>query len=80
MKGRDHIKSDERVLGDSDFIDSVLSQAGEHYDRRYELKRRDDNLNLITEKVAEIYNMDSDEIRSKGKQKIKVRAWSLLCF
>jgi len=27
LRGQDHIKSDERILGDSDFLDSVLGQA-----------------------------------------------------
>ena len=31
LKGQEHIKSDERILGDSDFVDSVLAGAEEHY-------------------------------------------------
>ena len=38
-KGRDHVMSDERILGDTDFVDSVLSQAREEYERRYEVER-----------------------------------------
>jgi len=34
-----HIMSDERILGDSDFVDSVISQSQEHYERRHRLKR-----------------------------------------
>src|SRR4030042_2028734 len=39
LKGQDHIKSDERILGDSDFVDSVLAQAEEHYMRHCGLRR-----------------------------------------
>lgn len=80
LKGQDHIKSDERILGESDFVDPVLSQAGEKYDRQYELIRRGYDLNRIAGRVAEIYEMDRDEIYSKGKQQKKVKARSLLCF
>ena len=37
-KGRDHVISDERILGDTDFVDLVLSQAREEYERRYEVE------------------------------------------
>ena len=49
-------------------MDSVLSQTGEKYDRQYELIRRGYDLNRIAGRVAEIYEMDRDEIYSKGKQ------------
>jgi putative transposase len=80
LKGRDHVMSDERILGESDFVDAVLSQAGEEYDRRYELIRQGYDLDRITKRVAEIYDMDPDTVTSKGKQKSKVAARSLLCF
>ncbi len=33
-----HIKGDERILGDSDFVEKVLRQASEQMERRYRLK------------------------------------------
>ncbi len=32
------IKSDERILGESDFVDDILSQTSEKFERHYELK------------------------------------------
>ncbi len=72
--------SDERILGDSEFVESVLSQAAEKYDRHYELRRRGYDLNRIAERAAEIYGMEPGEILSKGKQQRKVQARSLFCF
>lgn len=79
-KGRDHVMSDERILGDTDFVDSVLSQAREEYERRYELKRRGYDLERIARRVAEICGMEENEVFSKGRQKNKVKAKSLLCY
>jgi len=79
-QGQDHVMSDERVLGDSKFVESVLSQAEERYERHYELKRLGYDLNSLAERVAEIYGMDPSEILSKGKQQRKVQARSLFCF
>ncbi|MCK4487789.1 MAG: hypothetical protein KAU38_13655 [Desulfobacterales bacterium] len=67
-------------MGESEFVHSVLSQANERYERRYELKRRGYDLDRIAERVAEIYGMQTFEIFSKGRQQRKVNARSLLCF
>jgi len=78
--GKDHVMSDERILGDSDFVDSVLSQAKEGYERQYELKRRGYDLEVIAKKVAQICGVKEEEVFSKGRQKDKVRVRSLLCY
>jgi len=78
--GQDHVMSDERILGDSEFVDSVLSRSEEKYERHYELKRQGYDLDRIAERVAEIYGMETHEIMSKGKQPRKVKARSLFCF
>jgi putative transposase len=79
-KGLDHIMSDERILGESDFVSSVLSEANEGYERRYELTRRGYDLARIAERVAEIYGMETHEVFSKGRQPGKVKARSLLAY
>ncbi len=58
--------SDERILGDSEFVESVLSRAAEKYDRHYELRRRGYDLNRIAGRIAEIYGMEPGEMLSKG--------------
>ena len=80
LKGRDHVMSDERILGDSDFVDSIITQSEEQFERGHALKRQGFDLNRIAERVAEVLNMDQDEVFSKGRQNRKVRARSLLCF
>jgi chromosomal replication initiation ATPase DnaA len=72
--------SDERILGDSKFVEMVLSQSDEKYERYYELKRRGYDLDQIAKRVAEIYSMEPREIFRKGKQQQKVKARSLFCF
>jgi REP element-mobilizing transposase RayT len=75
-----HIMSDERILGDSDFVDSIISQSEEHYERTHRLKRQGYDLDRIAERVAEVLGMEPNEVFSKGRQDRKVRARSLLCF
>ncbi|MBW1743624.1 MAG: transposase, partial [Deltaproteobacteria bacterium] len=79
-QGQDHVMSDERILGDSKFVESLLLQAAEKYERRYELKRHGYDLDRIAERVGEIYGMEPREILSRGKQQRKVKARSLCCY
>jgi REP element-mobilizing transposase RayT len=79
-KANIHYKSDERILGDSDFVDSVLKKANESLDRRSELHRKGYSLNNVADKVAKIFSIDTKELFKPGKQPVKVKARSLLCF
>lgn len=79
-QGRGQVMSDERILGDSDFVEQLLSQADEAYERRYRLKRLGYDADRIAASVGEIYQMDPRDFLSKGKQKRKVEARSLFCF
>ena len=72
--------SDERILGDSQFVGSVLLQASEKYHRRYELKRLGYDLDRIAERVAAIYGIKPREILCRGKQQRRVKARRLCCF
>jgi putative transposase len=80
LKSGVHIMSDERILGDSDFVDSIIRQSGEHYERRHRLRRQGHDLDRIAKRVAEVLGMEPDEVYSKGRQDRKVKARSLLCF
>ena len=80
LEGGFHVKSDERILGESSFVSDILSEANEKYERKYELKRRGYDLNSVVMKVSEIFKIDAEEILSKGKQQKKVKARSLFCY
>ena len=80
LKGQEHIKSDERILGESDFVDDILSQADEKFEHKYELKRLGYDLDQVAARVAEIYGIERENIFLKGKQQKRVKAGSLLCF
>ena len=80
LRGQDHIKSDERILGDSDFVDLVLAQAEEAYTRQCALRRRGYDLEKIAERVAGIYGIKVGEVLARGRQPQRVSARSLFCF
>jgi len=43
-----HLKSDERVFGDSDFVEKVLNAADESLERKYQLNLQGYNIDELT--------------------------------
>ena len=75
-----HLKSDERILGDSDFVENVLNAAEEQLERKYELRSKGYDLQNLSLRVSEILSIKPGEILKPGKQPERVKARSLLCF
>ena len=73
-------KGDERILGDSDFVTSILAEANENLDRYYELKSQGYTIERVEKRVMEIFGVQKEVIYSKGRRKIQVAARSLLCY
>lgn len=75
-----HLKSDERILGDSDFVEEVLKKAQEQLDRRYQLKADGFNIDQVAERVAALLGMKCEHLWRRGKHPQTVKARSLLCY
>ena len=57
-----------------------MKEAQEKFERRYELAAQGYTLETLCEKVAEILNVDPEEIYSPGKYKKRVMARSIFCY
>jgi len=75
-----HMKSDERVLGDGDFVSGILSKFKESFERRHSLKASGIDMDFVAKRVSALLNIPEGEIWREGKVKELVRARSLLCF
>jgi len=73
-------KSDERILGDGDFVEQVLSSTRERLEHKYLLQARGIDLEKVVERVGEILNLKPSDIWAQGKERYRVQARSLLCF
>lgn len=74
------LKGDERILGDSDFVLKILSEANEGFERKLAFKKKGYTLDSLAEKVASHYNLHAKDILSKGRQKQFVHARDVLCY
>jgi len=75
-----HLKSDERILGHSDFVGQILSENNEAFERRYTLRARGVDINYIAGRVAMLLDMPVDEVWLPGRYERLVTARSLICF
>jgi len=75
-----YMKGDERILGDSDFVETVLKECQDEFDRRYLLKSGGYDFDTVVDRVAQVLGMNRAEVLSSGRQPHKVHARSLLCF
>jgi REP element-mobilizing transposase RayT len=79
-QGWAHRKSDERILGDSDFVKEILERGKEQYTPQSHLRRQGYDLERVAARVAKLYRMEVHEFLAKGRQPQRVRARSLMCF
>jgi hypothetical protein len=74
------VKGDERILGDSDFVETVLKTAGEALAEKYDLKVRGYDFDRLVARVAEVLRLSPDQVTALGKSPQTVEARALLCF
>ena len=75
-----YMKGDERILGDSDFIQSALQSCQDKYEEKYLLKAKGYDFDTVVARVAEILGIEKTDVLSAGRQPIRVKARRLLCF
>jgi REP element-mobilizing transposase RayT len=74
------IKSDERILGDGDFVSEVMSAVEAAQKRRYALKARGVTFGSALRKAAQAAGVDPAAVIKPGKQPAIVKARRLLCY
>jgi REP element-mobilizing transposase RayT len=74
------VKGDERILGDSDFVEAVLKEADEQLERRYRLKTEGFGLERVAERVAQVMSIPVELVWEKSRRPQVVDARSLFCF
>lgn len=79
-RAKSYVKGDERILGGSEFVKTVLKESEDAYERRYRLKAQGWDIDRVAEQVAELLQMEVDEVWSPGRYQRLVAARSLLCY
>jgi putative transposase len=73
-------KGDERILGDGDFVQEVLSAAAERLERRYRIAGEGHDFTWLVTRVAELTDVPVDRLVAPDRSRTISQARSLLCF
>jgi chromosomal replication initiation ATPase DnaA len=75
-----HYKSDERILGDSDFVETVLKDAAEKMERKYRLKAAGYDFNRLVERISDLFKIEKRLLLAPSKRPERVMARSVLSY
>jgi len=73
-------RSDERILGDSDFVSAVLDKSKESQTKSQKLKSEGMDVDKIALHVSGLMGLAVEDVWAAGKQQPIVNARSLLCY
>jgi len=73
-------RSDERILGDSDFVGAVLEKTKESLTKSQKLKSKGMDVDKIALHVSRLMGIAVEDVWAAGKQQHIVNARSLLCY
>ncbi len=76
----DHFKGDERILGDRDFVESVLAGQNERLERRYAIRAQGYDFKEVVRRAGEIVGLEAESIMIASRQPRRVEARGLVCY
>jgi len=79
-KAEIRFKGDERILGDSEFVEQVLKAAEDRLERRYAIEVKGYDFEKVVKRVAELLKIDYRIVLSRNKDPQTVKARRLLCY
>ena len=76
----ERVRADERMLGGSEFVERVLREADEEWERRSLLRQRGLDLRRLLEKVAGHFGLETEDLKSGSKARAIAKARAVLCY
>jgi len=74
------MKGDERILGQGDFVETVLKAAQENLDRKSSILALGYDFDSLVDRVLSLFGLTFNELLTGGKQRRMVQARSVLCY
>ncbi len=78
--GNNHIKGDERILGDSHFVEAILAKTNGNSNNNHHRKPNGANFRKVEQRIVQRFGIQRDLIYAKGRHRVQVEARSLLCY
>jgi hypothetical protein len=74
------VKSDERILGDTNFVEAVLGKSQETLELRTYFESQGYDFEWLMRRVAEVLEIEPKKVLRKGRYPEAVTARSVLCY
>jgi len=78
--GESRMKGDERILGQGDFVETVLKAAQENLDQKSIICALGYDFDWLVGRVLGLFGLTFKELLTGGKQRRMVQARSVLCY
>ncbi len=75
-----HLKGDERILGDAEYVQSVLKAAAETLERKYRLRAGNFGFEEVLHRVSEIFDMPMEMILQPSRSPKRSAARSVVAY
>ena len=72
--------ADERILGDGDFVSTVLKQADDHMSRKEKLKKEGWDIGRLVSEVCDLLSVDKKEIKRESRRSKLSQARGLIAY
>ena len=79
-KGESRMKGDERILGQGDFVETVLKAAQENLDRKSRIRALGYDFDWLLDRVISLFGLTFKDLLTGGKQRKTVQARSVICY
>ena len=73
-------KSDERILGDGDFVQTAIAEAQETVDRRYRLSVAGVGFEEVLTEVSNLLSIHPQKLTGPSKERSIVKGRALICY
>lgn len=74
------VRADERILGRSEFVERVLKEADENWERKSSMRQRGIDLPQLVERVAGYFSLEIEDLKSGSKVSSIAKARAVLCY
>ena len=79
-KSGERVRADERILGGSEFVERVLRESEEEWEKRSRFRKRGMNLRWLMDKVTRHFGITAESLRSASKVPMTSKARAVLCY
>ncbi|RJQ78426.1 MAG: transposase [Desulfobacteraceae bacterium] len=73
-------KGDERILGNGDFVNEVLANAREQFEKNYRIRVEGFTFDKLLSHVSQMTRLSPEDILDRQRDRQRTRARSILCF